>query len=202
MYKKNRGSLLTPEMVLYDNQRDNGLKLLQRGVKLIADFAREETDRNQANLIFNAISKHGKEIYNMSYNQQGGVMDEIIEDLETKPVLYKALDDLHQRKYFNEMREAHQAFDKVFKERIKEQQRESGDLSITELRKNTTVALRELLDWIFIRTKTNGEAKYTTYMGNLNALTNQYNQSVERRLNGNVNTNQDLTDDIVINGEE
>ena len=115
VYKKNRGSLLTPEMVLYDNQRDNGLKLLQREVKLIADFAREETDRNQANLIFNAISKHGKEIYNMSYNQQGGEMDEIIEDLETKPVLYKALDDLHQRKYFNEMRETHQAFDKVYK---------------------------------------------------------------------------------------
>ncbi len=39
-------------------------------------------------------------------------------------------------------------------------------------------------------------------MGNLNALINQYNQSVERRLNGNVNTNQDLTDDIVVNEEE
>ncbi len=50
--------------------------------------------------------------------------------------------------------------------------------------------------------KTNGVAKYTTYIGNLNALTNQYNQSVERRLNGNTNTNIGLTDDITVNEEE
>lgn len=196
VYKKNRGSILTPEMARYDNQRDNSLKLLQRGTKLIADFAGDEKDRHQANLIYATISKHGKEIYNMAYNQQGGVMDEIIEDIEGSTELSAVIDNLHQRKYFDEMRTAHKAFDSVFKARVKEQQQEQTTVSITELRKLTTLALRELLDWVFIRAKTKEIDVFETYIGNLNALTMQYNQSVERRLNGNTSTNQELNDDF------
>jgi len=196
VYKKNRGSILTPEMVAQDRYRDNGLKLVLRSTKLIADFASQEKDRNQANLIYNTINKHGKEIYNMSYHQQGGIMDEIIEDIEGDPKLGMAIDDLHQRTYFEEMKTAHRAFDRIFKARVKEQQKEQSDLSITELRKLTTKALREVLDWIFIRAKTKGIEQFTVYIGNLNALTEQYNLSVERRLSGNKNTPQELDDDF------
>ncbi|WP_165583331.1 hypothetical protein [Aquimarina atlantica] len=49
---------------------------------------------------------------------------------------------------------------------------------------------------MFIRAKTKGIDLFETYIGNLNALTIQYNQSVERRLNGNSSTNQELDDDF------
>ncbi|WP_062054702.1 DUF6261 family protein [Aquimarina longa] len=195
VYKKNRGSLLTPQMVMHDQHRDNGLKLIQRGTKLIADLAAEEQDRNLAMLLYKTITKHGKEIYNMAYNQQGGVMDEIIEEIEGSPELNTALDILQQRKYFNEMKAAHAAFDNIFKSRVKEQQLEQTDLNIVTLRKLTSRALRELFDWIFIRAKTNGISQFETYIGNLNVLTEQYNLSVERRLSGKSNTHQELNDD-------
>ncbi|WP_282086671.1 DUF6261 family protein [Aquimarina algiphila] len=196
VYKKNRGSILSPELALLDRSRDNGLKLVQRSIKLIADFASDEDDRNQANLVYSVFSKHGKEIYDMSYNQQGGVMDEIIEEFETDPKLTTAIDALNQRKYFNEMKEAHQRFDTIFKDRVKEQQREQTDLNITELRKLTSRALRELLDWIFINAKTKGITQFETYIGTINALTEQYNLSVERRLNSKTTTDQELDDDF------
>ncbi len=203
VYKKNRGSILTKELANYDMLRDNGLKLVQRSVKLVADFSRDEQDRKQANMVYNVFNKHGKEIYNMAYNQQGGVMDDIIEEIEADPKLTTAIDTLNQRKYFNEMKEAHQSFDSIFKGRIKEQQQEQNDLSITELRKLTSRALRELLDWIFINAKTKGITQFETYIGTLNALTEQYNISVERRLNGKVTTNPALDDDFDQNqGEE
>lgn len=196
VYKKNRGSILTPELAMLDRYRDNGLKLVQRSVKLIADFARDENDRNQANLVYKAITKHGTAIYDMAYNQQGGVMDEIIEEVDVDTKLSTAIDALHQRKYFDEMKDAHQSFDRIFKARLKEQQREQSNLNLTELRKRTTTALREVLDWVFIRAKTKGIAQFETYIGNLNALTEQYNLSIERRLHGKTSTEQELDDDF------
>ncbi|GAA4275112.1 hypothetical protein GCM10022258_44080 [Aquimarina gracilis] len=63
---------------------------------------------------------------------------------------------MNQRKHFNEMKTAHQKFDTLFKDRIKEQQQNQSDLSITELRKQTSLSLQEVLDWIFIHAKTKG----------------------------------------------
>ncbi|GAA4276497.1 DUF6261 family protein [Aquimarina mytili] len=197
VYKKNRGSILTPELAMLDRQRDNGLKLVQRSIKLIADFSDDEQDRNQANMVYKVFSKHGKDIYDMAYNQQGGVMDEIIEEIEGDTQLSTAVKSLNQGKHYSQMVKAHQGFDTVFKKRIKEQQQSQTELSITELRKQTTAALRELLDWIFIHAKTKGIAQFEIYIGNLNALTEQYNISVERRLNnGRTEIDQDLNDDF------
>ncbi len=196
IYKKNRGSILTPELAQLDGFRDNGIKLLQRSIKLIADFAGDDHDRNQATLVYKVFTKHGKDIYDMAYNQQGGVMDEIIEEIETNTPLCDAIDNLNQRKHFNEMKTAHQKFDTIFKDRIKEQQHHQSDLSITELRKQTTASLREVLDWIFIHAKTKGVEQFETYIGHLNALTEQYNLSVERRLNDKKEVNQALNDDF------
>ncbi len=197
VYKKNRGSMFSPELAVLDTRRDNGVKLMQRSVKLIADFSDDESDRDQAALIYNVFSKHGKEIYDMGYNQQGGVMDEIIEEIEGNTQLGTAVDTLHQRKHFDAMKKAHQGFDTIFKARIKEQQQEQNELSITELRKQTTAALRALFDWIFIYAKTKGMAQFDTYIGTLNALTEQYNLSVERRLNtGKIEIDQELNDDF------
>ncbi|GGX24811.1 DUF6261 family protein [Aquimarina muelleri] len=196
VYKKNRGSILTPELAMMDQYRDNGLKLVQRGVKLIADFAKDEKDSKQANMLYKVFSKHGYKIYDMAYNQQGGIMDEIIEEIEETPELRTAIEELNQRKYFDEMKQAHLNFDTVYKSRIKEQQQEQSDLSITELRKTTTKALRELLDWVFIRAKTKGITQFETYIGNLNALTEQYNLSIERRLSNKSDITQELDDDF------
>lgn len=197
VYKKNRGSVLSPELAMLDRRRDDGLKLVQRSIKLIADFSNDEGDRNHANSLYKVFSKHGKEIYNMAYNQQGGVMDDIIEEIDGDPQLIKAVKTLNQGKHYDQMVTAHKGFDAVFKERIKEQQQGQFELSITELRKQTTASLRELFDWIFILAKTKGISQFETYMGNLNALTEQYNLSVERRLsNGKTETDQDLDDDF------
>ncbi len=196
VYKKNRGSILTPELATLDRYRDNGLKLLLRIPKLIADFGREENDRKLANIILKVITKHGSDIYDMAYNQQGGIMDEIIEEVEENKEVGNAVDALNLRKYFNEMKEAHQSFDSIYKSRIKEQQQGQSELSITELRKITATSLRELFDWIFIHAKTKGLAQFETYIGNLNALTDQYNLSVERRLNNKNTTNEALDDDF------
>ena len=181
---------------MLDRYRDNGIKLVQRSVKLIEDFAQDEKDRTHATLLYKAFSKHGANIHDMAYNQQGGIMDEIIEEIEENPDLNTAMDALHMRKYFNEMKEAHHNFDTVYKGRIKEQQQEQSDLSITELRKITTKALRELMDWIFIHAKTKDITQFKTYIGNLNALTEQYNLSIDRRLHGKNSETQELDDDF------
>ncbi|WP_062061622.1 DUF6261 family protein [Aquimarina longa] len=196
VYKKNRGSLLTPEMVMYDRYRDNGLKLFQRSIKLIADFARKEEDRNRASRIYRVISKHGKAIYDMAYNQQGGIMDEIIEEIEGDDILLTTVENLGQRQSFLEMKEAHTNFDIMFKERVKEQQREQTKLNLRDLRGYTQDAYRELFDWIFINAKTKGIEQFETYIGNLNTLTEQYNLSVERRLNNGRNISEELDDDF------
>ncbi len=194
-YKKNRGSTLTSELALMDRYRDNGLKLLQRSVKLIADFAREEQDRHLANLIYKTITKHGKRIYNMPYGQQGGIMDEIIEEIEDSAELGAAIDALHLRKYFNEMKEAHQAFDKVYKARLEELQEIQNIPTVSKTRKRTTTALKTLFSWIFINTKSSGNMElFETYIGQLNALTIQYNTAVNRRLKGNTDADPELDD--------
>ncbi len=197
-YKKNRGSILTPELAMLDRHRDNGLKLFQRSAKLVADFAYEEEDRNAGKLIYQMITKHGTDIYDMGYHQQGGVTDEIIDEVdEGDPAIGEAIDRLHLRKWYLEMKTAHKAFDKVFKARLKEQEQVQSVPNLPEIRKRTTAALRELFIWIFINAKKSGNMElFETYIGQLNILTTQYNTAVERRLGGNTDEGQELDDDF------
>ena len=180
IYKVDRGSSLTKTIVHEDIRRDS----LFSGIILIlrahAKHHPDERMKKKAKTLLNVFEKHGNDLNRQSYHQQTANLEDIFEDIERKG-LRSDIDALHLDPYYKQLMESNREFDRLFLERNKEYA-QTPEETMTLLREEAENNLKNLFDRINAFIIIDGEEEYKPLMKELNALTDYYETSIEKRL--------------------
>ena len=180
VYKVDRGSSLTKAIVHEDIRRDSlfsGIILILRAhVKHHPD----ERMKKKANTLLSVFEKHGNDLNRQSYHQQTANLEDIFEDLDRKGIR-DDIDMLHLDPYYKALVSSNRGFDRLYLERNKEYA-QTPEESMPELREKAESALRNLFDRVNAFITIDGTEKYQPLVKELNALVDNYETSIERRL--------------------
>ncbi len=180
VYKVDRGSSLTKAIVHEDIRRDS----LFSGIILIlrahAKHHPDETMKKKAKALLEVFEKHGNDLNRQSYHQQTANLEDIFEDLDRKGIRSE-IDSLHLDPYYKDLVASNREFDRLYLERNKEYA-QTPEESMSELREKAESALKKLFDRVNAFITIDGYEKYQPLVKEINALVDNYETSIERRL--------------------
>jgi hypothetical protein len=194
VYKTDRGSNLTKAIVKKDLQRDNMNSGITQILHAHANYHPDEKMRNKADELLIVFEKHGTDINRQSYHQQTANFDDIFEDIDRKG-LNSLLKELNVDIYYNELVSANKNFDILYLKRNKEYA-EAPDENLTDLREQAEEALMNLFERINAFITIEGPGHYQDLTDELNALIENYETNIEKRLHRNSSKNEELNQDF------
>ncbi|MBS3777582.1 MAG: hypothetical protein KGY70_20480 [Bacteroidales bacterium] len=180
VYKADRGSNLTQVIVHADGLRDNMFTAIILILRVHARYHPDETLRKKAKALLKVFEKHGNTLNRQSYHQQTANLQDIFEDIERKG-LRGDIESLHLDGYYKQLMASNKEFDRLFLERNKEYA-QAPEESMPELREEAESALKNLFNRINAFITIDGFEKYKPLVKEFNALIDNYETSIERRL--------------------
>ncbi|MFW6103443.1 MAG: DUF6261 family protein, partial [Bacteroidota bacterium] len=145
-----------------------------------ARYHPDETLRKKAKALLKVFEKHGNALNRQSYHQQTANLQDIFEDIERKG-LRGDIESLHLDGYYKQLMASNKEFDRLFLERNKEYA-QAPEESMPELREEAESALKNLFNRINAFITIDGFEKYKPLVKEFNALIDNYETSIERRL--------------------
>jgi len=178
-YAYQKDSPITLELERLDMLRDEALV----GIKLVADgYAHyfEPNEKAAANTLITCFNKYGSAIIKLSYNAESAVVDKLVTDFETDATVAAALATLKITSWVGHLKASNNSFKAKYLERTT-QYASQPQQSALELKPAAIAAYDKLLKNIDSRNTLDETGKYTVLIQKINALTEQYNNTVLRR---------------------
>lgn len=185
-YAYQKDSPESKEIEAQDVRRDTafmGIKTVANGFLLHFD----ETKRQAAQAILACIAKYGKNIQVQSDTTETTILDKMVTDFETDPILVAAFETLGITSWVAELKAANQLFNAKFLERNKKYTLKPKE-SASELKPQVVKAYEALMVQIDSRNNIDTTGKYTPLVNELNALVGQFNNKVIVRESSSGNT--------------
>ena len=180
VYKTDRGSMLTKAIVHADITRDNMYSAMTQHLRIDANYHFQKEMQKKAETLLHVFEKHGRDLNRQSYHQQTANIDDIAEDVKRKG-LWEIIEAFHLEPFYNKLLEANKEFDRLYLERNKEYA-QTPEESMPELRDKAESALKNLFDRVNAFIIINGSENYQSLVNEFNALIDNYETSIERRL--------------------
>lgn len=182
VFKPLQGEELTEELKTLDTRRDKALM----GIKqyLVSQTYREEENIvSAAEALLNNYVSHDDRIDKLPYQQETAIVNTMLDDWETKPVLSAAVNTLTLTDWVSLLKTLNGTFDTTYVERAKTSPEPA---KIFEKREAIRDAYYELTEDIeaYARISDNKET-YETIIQELNGLIDDYNTAANNRLKGN-----------------
>ena len=180
LFKMERASSMTQDVVLHDERRDRaiiGLTSVVEGFR----FHFNASVAQSATLLASDLLLFGKGIAKQNYPAETASLNGIITDWETKPELIAALVILGLVEWKNELKTANQDFDQKYLERTQEYGAANPD-TLKEKRDETTDVYYELRKYLDAYSVIQNNLVYEKTNNELNALIEQYNTLLNGRV--------------------
>jgi hypothetical protein len=179
LFKQERASAITQELVLLDERRDraiNGLTAVINGFCYHFDVRINKA----ANLLATNLLLFGAGIAKLSFQAETATINSLISDWETKTDLAAALVTLGLTDWKEELESANSAFDQKFLLRTKEYGATSPET--LKLKREESIAIYyELRKYLDANSVLNDSPLYRKAINELNALIEQYNTLLNSR---------------------
>ena len=179
LFKQERASAITQELVMLDELRDkaiNGLTSVINGFCYHFDGAFNQA----ANLLATNLQLFGTGMAKQNFQAETATINAMISDWESKPALTAALTELGLAAWVAHLKEVNQVFDQKFLERTQEYGAASPD-TLRLKREETMVIYYELRKYLDANSVLNDTPLYRKTINELNALIDQYNTLLSSR---------------------
>ncbi len=180
-YQQSLGSALTKDVTALDDRRGNAIIGIRAVVKGFT-YHFDPTVIAAANVILDAISAHGEKISRLSYQQESAVLESLINDFDTIPVLAEAVLTLDLNAWLAELKTANTLFIEKYLERVKTSAA-NPSINLGGLRYTTTTAYRTLVKQVDAHATLSNVSAYATILNEIDVLAKTYNQVVDNRTN-------------------
>ena len=183
LFKADRGSLITNELVQLDERRDNAITGITAYVQALTYHFIPDTHRHAAALAAN-LGNYDAGVARQNYQSETAIINSILTDWNTKPALKAAVAALNIADWLAELAAANTAFNAKYLARTQELGAISPD-TIKQKRldaANTFYKLRDFIDSYY--TLNEGAEPYAKVSNELNALITQYNTLLAGRKPG------------------
>ncbi len=185
VFKQDRGSDLTREIIELDKTRDSDYNGIRGVVGSYASHHHDEATKNLAAALLKVLESHGSNLARLSYQEQTAATEDIVNKVEQNHA--DALSTLNLTGWFNHMKTTNQQFNTTFLARNKEYA-EAPQEKLAELRDETTAALQEFIKFTNAYATINDTGAYDALINEVNALTHSYDLVVSRRLGSSTAT--------------
>ena len=181
VYKQTQGSSITKELQEIDARRDNAIIGI-RGV--ISSYLYHYTPNVviAAEQLLATIDKHGVGIARRTYNEQTGIINSILKDIEKENVLTEAVTTLQLTTWINELKDANTVFNTKFVERVEETV-VNPTVNFAGLRLEAITMFQGLTDYVKAYDTLTDNPVYKEILDKVDSLTISYHQTIEGRLN-------------------
>lgn len=179
LFKLERASALTQELILLDERRDcaiNGLTAMINGY----GYHFDSPTKQAAQLLSDSLHLFGSGIAKQNFQAETATLNGLINDWETKPKLKEAIAALGLTAWKDELKASNIAFDQKFLERTQEYGATNPD-KLRQKREETTSAYYELRKYLDANAVLNDSPGYRKAVNELNALIGQYNTLLTAR---------------------
>lgn len=185
LYKEERGSKITRELIEWDQKRDQYFVALRNILYQHMQDHPVAEKRKKAGLVHDILTKFGQELHSKSYQEQTAGLGSIIETVDADTEATEALASLYLTVYYEAVKEANSHFDEAYLSRNKEYA-ESPKEKFKEVRDRTEKAFHRLATKInaFVELAED-PAPYVQLGDKVSSLVETYQQTVERRLSLN-----------------
>ena len=172
-YSKNMSGL--------DNVRDR----LIMGTRTIAEgytYHFDPATAAKAELILSTIDKYGSQIARLPYEAETTTLASLTNDLMGTPKMAEAIRDLGLDTWIIQLKTVNDQFRQTFSARVGSQT-DAQRKTTNELRQKLHDALRTLFAHLTAHATLSNDASVTAIIGDINGLTDRFNQLTDRRLN-------------------
>jgi ribosomal protein L20 len=178
-YEQVDNSQLSQQLIELDNRRDQAIVCLRALSEGYLNHPKS-THREAGEQLLACINRYGSRLYALNYTEETATLKQLLGELQTRPECQQATETLQLADVVNEMKQANQAFEKLFIQRIEESVQSEG-LSNRELMRKTTDAYRQLLKHLEAHATLTPSNEYQLLADLLNENTSYFNEVVERR---------------------
>jgi hypothetical protein len=179
LFKLERTSPVTQELVLLDERRDKAIIGLTGAIDGYGYHFDPDTV-NAANTLATNLMLYGSGIAKLNFPTESATLTAIINDWESKPKLVAAVAKLGLTAWVAELKAANQLFGQKYLERTQEYGAANPD-TLKAKREEAMSAYYELRKFIDANSVINASATYDKLIKELNALIDQYNGLLSSR---------------------
>ncbi len=175
-----KDSPITLELENIDVQRDAAVV----GILSVVEGYSKHFDAptaNAAKAIVSCYNKYGSGIASLNYNAQTGVVDNLVQDLETDTTLIAAVALLNLTAWVAYLKTTNTSFKTKYAQRTAQFASQPTETAIS-LKPQVIDTYRKLIKRIDSLHTLDETGAYTTLINNIDALTQQYNTTAERRV--------------------
>ena len=184
LFKADRGSLVTDELVALDERRDRAITGITAYVQSLTYHFKEDT-RNHATALAANLANYDAGVAKQNYQSETAIINSILTDWNEKPALKAAITALAIADWQAELTEANNSFNSKYLARTQELGAISPD-TIKQKRLDAAKSYYTLRDFInSYFTLNSGAEPYAKTVNELNALISQYNTLLAGRKGGN-----------------
>ena len=194
IYKIDRGSQLTKEIVNEDMLRDNMNSAIRLILQAHANYHPDEETRKKAENLLAVFEKHGTELNKQGYHLQTANLDDIFSDIINKS-LQGDITDLGCGLYYSTLTASNQRFDALYLERNKEYA-EAPKEKMADLRQTSEDAIKKLFNMINAAVVFDDPAVYQPVIDELNSLIESYVTAINRRQSAQQEGDERLNQDF------
>lgn len=180
LFKLERISPITQELILLDERRDNAINGLT-AVILGFIYHFNPSITQAANLLVNNLNIYGPGVGKQNLPSETTTLKAIVKDWETKPDLTAALVTLGLTSWVEELKEANQLFEQKYLERTQEYGAASPE-KLKAKREELMETYYELRKFLDANSVLNNTPLYQKTISELNALIDQYNTLLNTRV--------------------
>ena len=183
LFVTEKGSAITETVVLQDNRRDKAINGITAIVNGFTYHYTPDTE-NHARRLAGQIGEYGAGIARENYQAQTSIIDNLLNDLNSKPEMAAAITALQLTDWCKELETANTAFNNAYLQRTQQLGAVSPETIFAKRQQANSnyYSLRDFIDSYFIINQ--GAEPYNKVSNELNALIVQYNTMMAGRLAG------------------
>ncbi|TAJ13577.1 hypothetical protein DMA11_08435 [Marinilabiliaceae bacterium JC017] len=179
IFKPERGSSITQDIVDLDGRRDFALTGLEKLLEGMTNHFNQDT-ADAAQALLDTLNNFGSGLARMNYQAETSVISSLIEKWKSEDELVAAVATLNIEAWVNELDEANTLFNNRYLNRVKESA-QAPEIKLADLRKLATGHYRELLKYITAYATLDETNSYDPLIREVNQLIEQYNRLITQR---------------------
>lgn len=178
-YQLTDNSQLSQQLTTLDERRDRAIICLRT---LSEGYTRhhKKAQRDAGEQLLECIDTYGSRLYALNYSAETATLKQLLSELQTRPEYQQAVETLQITDVVNEMKQANQAFEKLFVQRL-EESIQSVRISNRELMRGATEVYRQLLKHLEAHAILTPSDKYALLVDHLNENIEHFNELIARR---------------------
>ena len=181
VYKRERGSDVTPLLAQHDDERDRYLA----GISLLLQAYLNHFDnaiRQAARRLLDHLNSYGSRIYNKSYQEESAIITDLISEWETNANRATDVATVGLGDWLNHLKTVNTDFKALYTSRAGEATN-APDTTMEDARIEATAAYRTLARHIEAYAVINQALPYDDLIQSINSLITSYNATVDKRSN-------------------